>query len=204
MTLDIQNHLDSQSNASELSPTASVYPPKRRKINSTSAVSRGVATLTPEQLAKKRANDREAQRAIRERTKTQIETLETKIRELTSQQPYQELQVALRQKQAVQAENEEIRKRLSSILAIIQPILGAQGLTGKCSRRVLCSYGLAHITRPQILRLPQRPIPVRLRPNLSLLTTRQKYPPLRQGMTQVDNRIPNAPLKASGICPQQR
>jgi hypothetical protein len=87
--------------------------------------------LTPEQLAKKRANDREAQRAIRERTKRTIEGLETKIRELESQQPYQELQAVIRQKNAIQAENEEIRRRLHSIVALIQPILGAQGLTGE-------------------------------------------------------------------------
>jgi hypothetical protein len=100
---------------------------KKRKATTSG---RGVATLTPEQLEKKRANDREAQRAIRERTKNQIESLETRIRELESQQPFQELQAVIRQKQAIQAENEEIRRRLSSIISIIQPILGAQGLTG--------------------------------------------------------------------------
>jgi hypothetical protein len=97
---------------------------KRRKAQGAS--SRGVANLTPDQLAKKRANDREAQRAIRERTKNQIEGLERKIRELTSQQPYQELQHVLRQKEAVEVENAEIRKRLASVLSIIQPILGPQ------------------------------------------------------------------------------
>lgn len=92
-----------------------------------SSSSRGVANLTPDQLAKKRANDREAQRAIRERTKNQIENLERKIRELTSQQPYQELQHVLRQKEAVEAENVDIKKRLSSVLQLIQPILGPHG-----------------------------------------------------------------------------
>lgn len=92
--------------------------------------SRGVANLTPEQLAKKRANDREAQRAIRKRTKAQIEALERRVQELTSQQPYQDLQAALQQKQAVLAENDEIRRRLSSVMAIIQPILNAQSLPG--------------------------------------------------------------------------
>ena len=91
---------------------------------------RGVASLTAEQLAKKRANDREAQRAIRERTKARVEELEGRIRDLTSQQPYQELQSVLRQKDAIQAENDEIRQRLASVLSIIQPIVGAQGLTG--------------------------------------------------------------------------
>lgn len=103
---------------------------KKRKTPSTS---RGVSSLTPEQLAKKRANDREAQRAIRERTKAQIEGLERRIEELTSQQPYQELQAVLRQKELVQAENEEIKKRLASILSIIQPILGVQGLKASSS-----------------------------------------------------------------------
>jgi len=88
--------------------------------------SRGVANLTPEQLAKKRANDREAQRAIRERTKNQIETLEKRIRELTSQQPYQELQAVIRAKEAVEAENAEIKNRLNTIMSIIQPMIGSQ------------------------------------------------------------------------------
>ncbi|KIW15859.1 hypothetical protein PV08_05909 [Exophiala spinifera] len=105
-------------------------PQVGRKRKAPSAGSRGVASLTPEQLAKKRANDREAQRAIRERTKQQIETLERRIQELTSQQPYQELQAVIRQKDAIQAENDEIRRRLASVMSIIQPIVGAQGLTG--------------------------------------------------------------------------
>lgn len=98
---------------------------KRRRTIGTS--SRGVANLTPDQLAKKRANDREAQRAIRERTKNQIENLEKKIRELTSQQPYQELQHVLRQKELVETENADIKKRLASVLSLIQPILGLSG-----------------------------------------------------------------------------
>ncbi|PGH31941.1 hypothetical protein GX50_05269 [[Emmonsia] crescens] len=85
--------------------------------------SRGVANLTPEQLTKKRANDREAQRAIRQRTKSQIETLEQRVRELTSQQPYQDLQTALSQKRAVEKENEDIRRMLSSVIAMIQPVV---------------------------------------------------------------------------------
>lgn len=106
-------------------------PAKRARRNSAATSSRGVANLTPEQLARKRANDREAQRAIRERTKNQIDRLNLRIQELESQQPYNDLQVVLRQKEAIQAENEDIRRRLASVLAIIQPILGAQGLNGQ-------------------------------------------------------------------------
>ena len=89
-----------------------------------------MANLTPDQLAKKRANDREAQRAIRERTKTQIEGLERRIQDLTSQQPYVELQHAIRQKEAAEAENEEIKKRLNAILSIVQPMVSGQPLVG--------------------------------------------------------------------------
>lgn len=97
---------------------------KRRTVG---ASSRGVANLTPDQLAKKRANDREAQRAIRERTKNQIENLERKIRDLTSQQPYQELQHVMRQKELVEQENADIKKKLASVISLIQPILGQHG-----------------------------------------------------------------------------
>ncbi|KAK2873914.1 hypothetical protein FQN49_002005 [Arthroderma sp. PD_2] len=103
--------------------TGPAMPGKKR----TNASSRGVANLTAEQLAKKRANDREAQRAIRKRTRTQIEVLEQRVRELTSLQPYQDLQEALRQKHILQAENNEIKRRLTSVMATIQPILDHTG-----------------------------------------------------------------------------
>jgi hypothetical protein len=99
-------------------------PNKKRR---TGPNSRGVANLTPEQLARKRANDREAQRAIRERTKNQIDRLNQRIRDLENQQPYHDLQVVLREKEAVQAENADIKKRLESVMGIIQPIVRASG-----------------------------------------------------------------------------
>ena len=109
---------------------AHVPPPPAasgRKRRSSGPSSRGVASLTPDQLAKKRANDREAQRAIRERTRNQIEGLERRIQELTAQQPYRELENALREKERAQAENEEIKRRLASVLRLIQPLLGSEG-----------------------------------------------------------------------------
>jgi hypothetical protein len=117
----------------ESQPTGS----KRRRAGAPpTASSRGVANLTPEQLARKRANDREAQRAIRERTKNQIDRLNQRIRDLESQQPYHDLQVVLREKEAVEAENADIRKRLESIVGILQPVLRtAGGLNGECDRR---------------------------------------------------------------------
>ena len=126
-------HLASASTAatSPATSTSIRQPPSGKKRRTSATGSRGVANLTPDQLAKKRANDREAQRAIRERTKGQIETLERKIQELTSQQPYQDLQHVIQQKEAVEAENDEIKRRLSSVLSIIQPLLGGNGVPGK-------------------------------------------------------------------------
>ncbi|KAI1471525.1 uncharacterized protein F4812DRAFT_181860 [Daldinia caldariorum] len=126
---------------------------QRTKKRRTGPSPRGVANLTPEQLAKKRANDREAQRAIRERTKNQIETLERRIRELTSQKPYQELQAAIRAKEAVEAENAEIKSRLASVLSLIQPILSNQQVEGAyaspispipSSQTAQCSPSISH------------------------------------------------------------
>lgn len=112
----------------------STVPVNKKRRGSPSA-SRGVAHLTPEQLAKKRANDREAQRAIRERTKSQIEALERRIEQLTAQQPYQDLQRVVRQKEAVEAENEEIKRRLASVLGVLQSIVTGSTPGGRSSMR---------------------------------------------------------------------
>ena len=90
--------------------------------------SRGVANLTAEQLEKKRANDRDAQRAIRERTKNQIECLEKRIRELENQRPYQELQAVVREKEAVVAENGESWARLRGVMEVLRGVLEGGGM----------------------------------------------------------------------------
>ncbi|KAF2201379.1 hypothetical protein GQ43DRAFT_480757 [Delitschia confertaspora ATCC 74209] len=123
---NIAHASDITRNEAQLTPQPSLPASKRRRTSGNPS-SRGVANLTPEQLARKRANDREAQRAIRERTKAQIDNLNQRIRELESQQPYHDLQIVLREKEVIQAENEDIRKRLASVISIIQPILRASG-----------------------------------------------------------------------------
>ncbi|KAJ9634620.1 hypothetical protein H2199_008903 [Coniosporium tulheliwenetii] len=102
-------------------------PTTERRRTSGSLSSCGVANFTPEQLARKRANDREAQRAIRERTKNQIERLKNQVHELESQQVYNELQTLLRQKDAVQAENDDIRQRLASVRCDREKVQGGYG-----------------------------------------------------------------------------
>ncbi|GKZ63276.1 hypothetical protein AnigIFM49718_011346 [Aspergillus niger] len=99
---------------------------RKHKLNCTSA--RGLANLTPEQLAKKRARDRQAQRAIREKTKAHINLLERRVRELSSQKPFLDLQAVLRQNEIIQAENREIRQGLKAIMDILQPLLGKHKL----------------------------------------------------------------------------
>src|SRR6201996_919520 len=97
-------------------PTGSKPSAKRKR---TGPSSRGVANLNPEQLAKKRANDREAQRAIRERTKTHIERLEQRIRDLESQQPYQELQRVAQERDRALAECEQLKNKLAMVQSVI-------------------------------------------------------------------------------------
>lgn len=60
------------------SPSEANKPASKRKGT------RSVSTLTPSQLARKRANDREAQRAIRARTKEHIDRLERELEDLRS------------------------------------------------------------------------------------------------------------------------
>ncbi|PVI02933.1 hypothetical protein DM02DRAFT_275035 [Periconia macrospinosa] len=149
-------HSPSQDGHAEGSDASAPQQPaaKKRRTAGAGTSSRGVANLTPEQLARKRANDREAQRAIRERTKNQIDHLNQRIRELESQQPYHDLQVEIREKNAVIAENADIRKRLEGILSIIQPILhpssGLNELAAAAERSPL-PVPPRHPTDPRIL-----------------------------------------------------
>lgn len=114
---------------------------RKRKLNSTS--SRGVANLTPDQLAKKRANDRQAQRAIRERTKSHIEALEQQVRDLASQKPVLALQAALQHNERIRSENRELRQGLKSVMDIIQPLLARPETTGRAHSLIdFLYYGL--------------------------------------------------------------
>ena len=97
-------------------------PPKRRR-GAGGPASRTVAELTPEQLQRKRANDREAQRNIRERQKERVKALEKRIQELETEDAHQRLEAVLREKHAVFSENESIRHRLAGVLNIVQSIL---------------------------------------------------------------------------------
>ncbi|EQK97470.1 bZIP transcription factor [Ophiocordyceps sinensis CO18] len=80
---------------------SSAEPPKSSKRKGT----RSVSTLTPSQLARKRANDREAQRAIRARTKEHIERLERELDEFRCNQSRDKtVQELLRRNRALEDE----------------------------------------------------------------------------------------------------
>ncbi|EKD13662.1 hypothetical protein MBM_07863 [Drepanopeziza brunnea f. sp. 'multigermtubi' MB_m1] len=83
--------------------------PKRRAPR---AGSRSVSLLTPEKLSRKRANDRESQRLIRQRTKAHIEELEERIRQLSEHEDTKELEQIKRRN----ADLEEELKQLQELL----------------------------------------------------------------------------------------
>lgn len=78
------------------------------------AGTRSVSTLSAAQLERKRANDRDAQRAIRQRTKDHIDSLEKTIHDLRMAQDATEklLAATQRQNREVMDENAYLRSRL--------------------------------------------------------------------------------------------
>ena len=83
--------------------------------------------MTAAQLERKRANDREAQRAIRQRTKDQIESLQRRIQELTSgDDKNAQLSQALQRIEELQKENNDLRKRLEQAHAGIRQDHGGE------------------------------------------------------------------------------
>jgi hypothetical protein len=90
------------------------------------AGTRSVATLTPEQLSRQRANDREAQRNIRQRTNDHIESLQQRICDLPRDRE------DARNLEEIQMRNEELEeelKNLKDILLALEDDLGSSSLT---------------------------------------------------------------------------
>ncbi|KAF6527592.1 hypothetical protein HZS61_007894 [Fusarium oxysporum f. sp. conglutinans] len=82
-----------------------VRPLSAEPVKSRRKGTRNVSTLTPVQLARKRAKDREAQRAIRARTKEHIERLERELAGLRSKQSRDRtVQELLRRNKAIEKE----------------------------------------------------------------------------------------------------
>lgn len=120
--------------------------PKRRPSR---AGTRSVTTLTAAQLERKRANDREAQRAIRQRTKEHIESLERRIAELTANQDSNArfLEIVQRNEELEQ-ENALLRSRLNQTVAALGYTPSGAG--------VFCPFTLLYIDSHR--RAPSRAI----------------------------------------------
>lgn len=98
------------------------------KKRASRAGTRSVTTLSTAQLERKRANDREAQRAIRQRTKDHIEGIERRITDLTATQDARErlIQATQQRNRDLEEENGFLRNRAGGDGFMLQ-ITGAQG-----------------------------------------------------------------------------
>lgn len=106
---------DHFSSGSESRAKGSTPGAKRRPSR---AGTRSVSTLTAAQLDRKRANDREAQRAIRQRTKDHIDQLERRIAELSATNDTSaKLMHALQRNEELEQENALLRSRLNHAVA---------------------------------------------------------------------------------------
>jgi len=93
------------------------------------AGTRSVNTLSATQLERKRANDREAQRAIRQRTKDHIESLERQITELTATQDAREHLMTATQHRNRELEEEiaYLKSRLGGDSSFMLHVTGGEG-----------------------------------------------------------------------------
>jgi hypothetical protein len=91
-----------------------------RRVNLDDPGTRSVSTLSPSQLARKRANDREAQRAIRARTKEHIERLERELEEVKSKNPHSNaVQELIRRNKQLEDEIFRLRQSISSGASVL-------------------------------------------------------------------------------------
>lgn len=123
----ISPHMSSQKRSPPYEGHSSGSDSKRQqtpgaKRRPSRAGTRSVTTLTAAQLERKRANDREAQRAIRQRTKDHIADLERQIRELTAQRDTNsptKMMELMRRNEELEQENAALRTRLSHAVAAL-------------------------------------------------------------------------------------
>lgn len=108
-----ENRQSTTSSAGAGSTGANSQQPGTVRKRASRAGTRSVSTLSAAQLERKRANDREAQRAIRARTKEHIEKLERRIHELTSaDERNEQLLAALKRNKELEEENQMLRASL--------------------------------------------------------------------------------------------
>ncbi|KAK4541866.1 hypothetical protein LTR36_007230 [Oleoguttula mirabilis] len=101
------------------------------KKRASRAGTRSVTTLSAAQLERKRANDREAQRAIRQRTKDHIDNLEKNLSDLRGSQESNEKLVATTQQRnhELEEENAYLRSKLGDTAGYSMIVPDANGAT---------------------------------------------------------------------------
>jgi hypothetical protein len=105
-------------------PPASQRPPDPR------VGTRSVNTLSEAQLERKRANDREAQRIIRKRTRENIENLERRVAELADQK--EQLNKALQHNSQLEAQIAALQRQIAEMAVLLlqyRQSLGVHGYT---------------------------------------------------------------------------
>lgn len=117
MNPDVQNYhygLERQTSQGYTSSGSESRKPLGKK-RASRAGTRSVSTLSAAQLERKRANDREAQRAIRQRTKDHIESLEKEIGDLRESNESREKLVTTTQQRnrELEDENRYLRTKLN-------------------------------------------------------------------------------------------
>ncbi|KAH7370239.1 hypothetical protein BKA65DRAFT_13230 [Rhexocercosporidium sp. MPI-PUGE-AT-0058] len=96
---------------SSCSPAVEMEEPRKKGSR---GGKRSVKYLSKAQLARKRANDREAQRNIRQRTKEHIETLEKKVKELEAGGRSSSIETVLKRNQELESDIERLRTQIAS------------------------------------------------------------------------------------------
>lgn len=91
--------------------------PEQSRKKARPKISRSVQDLSPEQLEKKRKNDREAQKAIRERTRNEIDDLKKQV-------------------DALKEENSALKTTLMQVHGDVMPLPCFNGLLGAVSRPI--------------------------------------------------------------------
>jgi hypothetical protein len=97
---------------------ASSNPPASQRPPDPRVGTRSVNTLSEAQLERKRANDREAQRIIRKRTREHIETLERQVAELAEQK--EQLNKALQHNSQLEAQIAGLQRQIADMAVLLQ------------------------------------------------------------------------------------
>ena len=104
---------------------------------------KSVVFLSEAQLERKRENDRESQRIIRQRTREHIENLERQVAELSGEKDQ-----ALQRNSELEAQNTALQRQVTHMALLLQ---GSQSLVGLGHIDIAPAYGTNNYIIPKIL-----------------------------------------------------